>query len=90
MHTAKMLMLQYDFKTAVPLIQVVRDYYNSTLTEREIKTQAKAGKFPFACYQAENKKNSQTDWFVTIESLAEWIDKKKQEATKDYLALHKK
>lgn len=83
MNTAKQLLLQYDFKTAIPLIQAVRDYYNSTMKDKQIFELASQAKFPFPVYKADPK-NKKSEWFVNLEDLASWLDKRKLEAQKDW------
>lgn len=83
MNTAKLLLLQYDFKTAIPLTQAVKDYFNSTLTDKEILRKANNGEFPFPVYKADPT-NKKSGWFVNLESLANWLDKKAEQAKMDY------
>lgn len=83
MNTAKLLFVQYDFKTAIPLTQAVKDYFNSELSDREILRKANHGEFPFPVYRADPK-NKKSNWFVNLESLANWLDKKAKQAEIDY------
>lgn len=82
-NTAKFLLLQYDFKTAIPLEKAVKDYFNSELSEREISRKAHNGEFPFPVYKADPS-NRKSGWFVSLESLANWLDKKSKQAEIDY------
>lgn len=85
--TAKALMLQYDFRTAIPLAQAVRDYINPTIKDEQVNKSANAGEYPFPCYKADPN-NKKSAWFVSVESLAKWLDSRKIEAEKDHLAMH--
>lgn len=88
MNTAKLLLLQYDFKSAIPLVQAVRDYFNGELSDREILRKANNGEFPFPVYKADpaNKKSA---WFVNLESLASWLDNRAKQAQIDYQNMHR-
>lgn len=83
MNTAKQLLLQYDFKTAIPLTQAVKDYYNPSMSVKQIHKLASQAKFPFPVYKADPK-NQKSGWFVNLEGLAQWLDKRKLDAQKDW------
>ncbi len=85
-NTAKALLMQYDFKTAIPLGQAVRDYLNPEVDDAQANRNANEGKIPFPCYKADPS-NKKSAWFVNIESLAKWLDNRRQEAEKDHQAL---
>lgn len=87
MDTVKLLMLQYDFKTAIPLSQAVRDYVCPDIDDTQINRRANAGEFPFPCYKADPN-NKKSGWFVNLTSLANWLDSRRIEAEKDYLAMN--
>lgn len=87
MNTAKLLMLQYDFKSAIPLTQAVKDYFNAELSEREIVRKANKGEFPFPVYKSDPT-NRKSGWFVNLESLASWLGNKAKQAQKDYQNIH--
>lgn len=59
------------------------DYFNSKLSEREISRKAHHGEFPFPVYKADPT-NKKSNWFVSLESLANWLDKKAEQAKMDY------
>lgn len=87
MDISKQLLLQYDFRAAIPLVQVIHDYYNPSMTEAEISRKARNAEFPFPVYRADTK-NKKSAWYVNLVSLAEWLNKKQQEAKQDFINMH--
>lgn len=76
MRTIFMLMAQYN-AAAVPLEKVAEDYLG--LTPGYANKLASAGQLELPVFRTQNSQKS--PWLVSIEDLAEFLDKRRREAT---------
>lgn len=80
LNTSMMLALHYK-RPIITLEEAVRDWLphlNPTTANRRAKSQT----LPFPTFRAE--KSKQSPYLVNVESIAQWLDEKQQEATHEW------
>ena len=65
----------------IPLEQVAAEYLN--LAPDKARREAAMARLPFPAYRAGSQKSP---WMVRVTDLAEWLDKKRDEAEKEWKA----
>lgn len=80
-----MFLLMAEFETSqVPLASVAEKYLN--LTPAYADKKAALGELPFLTYRDGNSQKSPR--MVDVRDLAEWIDKRRSEAKKEFNKIH--
>ena len=82
MNTIFLLMAEFG-QADIPLEEVASKYLQ--LTPEKAKRKAAKQEFPFPVFRAGNQK---TPWMVSVSDLAEYLDKQRAEAKKDWEAMN--
>lgn len=85
LNTAFLLMAQYNGKAIIPLADVCRDYF-SHLTPEKLMRKVMAGQIPLPIVYIERSQKSAKG--VHLQDLADYLDKRRAEAMKEYVQLH--
>jgi Pyocin activator protein PrtN len=85
LNTAFLLMAQYNGKVIIPLADVCRDYF-SHLTPEKLMRKVMAGQIPLPVVHIERSQKSARG--VHLQDLADYLDKRRAEAMKEFAALH--
>jgi hypothetical protein len=85
LNTAFLLMAQYNGKAIIPLVDVCRDYF-SHLTPEKLMRKVMTGQIPLPIVHIERSQKSAKG--VHLQDLADYLDKRRYEALKDFNALH--
>jgi hypothetical protein len=85
LNTAFLLMAQYNGKALIPLADVCRDYF-SHLTPEKLMRKVMAGQIPLPIVHIERSQKSAKR--VHLQDLADYLDKRRAEAMKDFEGLH--
>lgn len=82
MNTVYLLLAEYE-AADIPLEQVAQKYLG--LDPAMAKRQAALQKLPLPCYRAGSQKSP---WLVRITDLADFLDKQREQAKRDWLAMN--
>jgi len=85
LNTAFLLMAQYSGKAIIPLADVCRDYF-SHLTPEKLVRKVTAGQIALPIVHIERSQKSARG--VHLQDLADYLDKRRAEALKEYTQLH--
>lgn len=85
LNTTDYLFMKYRSMT-VELMRIVQDYYPH-LSKTEALRKANNQEFPFSVFKIDSSKRA--PFLVHIKDLADILDKKYSEASKDYATLHR-
>lgn len=85
LNTAFLLMAQYNGKAIIPLADVCRDYF-SHLTPEKLVRKVMTGHIPLPIVHIERSQKSARG--VHLQDLADYLDKRRAEALKEYTQLH--
>ena len=85
-NTAFLLMAQYSGKAIIPLNDVCRDYF-SHLTPEKMLWKVMAGQIPLPIVPIERSQKSARG--VHLPDLAEYLDRRRQEAKNEFEALYR-
>ena len=85
LNTAFLLMAQYNGKAIIPLTDVCRDYF-SHLTPEKLVRKVLAGQIALPIVHIERSQKSAKG--VHLQDLADYLDKRRAEAMKEFNALH--
>lgn len=85
LNTAFLLMAQYNGKAIIPLADVCRDYF-SHLTPEKLVRKVMTGRIPLPIVHIERSQKSARG--VHLQDLADYLDKRRAEALKEYTQLH--
>jgi hypothetical protein len=85
LNTAFLLMAQYNGKAIIPLADVCRDYF-AHLTPEKLVRKVMAGQIPLPIVHIERSQKSARG--VHLQDLADYLDKRRQEARKEFEALY--
>ncbi|HZS63498.1 MAG TPA: pyocin activator PrtN family protein [Xanthobacteraceae bacterium] len=85
LNTAFLLMAQYNGKAIIPLADVCRDYF-SHLTAEKLVRKVMTGQIPLPIVHIERSQKSAKG--VHLQDLADYLDKRRQEAMKEFEALY--
>lgn len=85
-NTAFLLMAQYNGKAIIPLADVCRDYF-SHLTPEKLMRKIMASQIPLPIIHIERSQKSAKG--VHLQDLADYLDKRRAEAIKEFEALHR-
>lgn len=86
LNTAFLLMAQYNGRAIIPLADVCRDYF-SHLTPEKLMRKVMSGQIPLPIVQIERSQKSARG--VHLQDLADYLDKRRQEAKKEFEALYR-
>lgn len=82
MNTVFLLMAEFG-QTDIPLEPVAARYLG--MDERVARAKAGRGELPFPAFRAGTQKSP---WMVRVTDLAEWLDRERARAVKDWKARH--
>lgn len=85
LNTAFLLMAQYNGKAIIPLAEVCRDYF-SHLTPEKLVRKVMTGQIPLPIVHIERSQKSAKG--VHLQDLADYLDKRRAEALKEYSQLN--
>lgn len=85
LNTAFLLMAQYNGKAIIPLADVCRDYF-SHLTPEKLMRKVMTGQIPLPIIHIERSQKSAKG--VHLQDLADYLDKRRAEATKEFEAFY--
>lgn len=85
MNTLFMLMAAHNGQAVIPL-QQVGEQYLGIADKAKLSQKARTGELPLPAFRME--KSQKAPWLVSIQDLAEYIDKQKATAKQDWDRLH--
>jgi hypothetical protein len=85
LNTAFLLMAQYNGKAIIPLADICRDYF-SHLTPEKLMRKVMTDQIPLPIVHIERSQKSAKG--VHLQDLADYLDKRRAEAAKEFEALY--
>lgn len=84
MNTIFLLLAEYE-TSSIDLNVIAKKYFG--LTERDkISRMARHNEFPFPVFRAGTQRSG---WHVSVQDLAEWLDKERKKAREDFEVYHR-